>query len=54
MSMVNKILQSSSSSMEREVPCNEDLASAMDNYTVDGVSISQNTVHFVRIREVLL
>ncbi|XP_074614489.1 huntingtin-like isoform X2 [Acropora palmata] len=35
MSTVNKILQSSSSYVERELPCNEDLASAMDNYTVD-------------------
>ena len=51
MSTVNKILQSSSSYVERELPCNEDLASAMDNYTVDRVRISQTTVHFVIIRE---
>ena len=43
MSMVNKILQSSSPYLDREMPGNEDLASAMDNYTVDRVRISQTT-----------
>lgn len=39
--MVNKVLPSRSP-IEREMPCSEDLASSMKNYTIDRV-----TVYFV-------
>lgn len=38
LSLVTKILPSSSP-VERDMPCNEDLASSMKNYTIDQVTV---------------
>ncbi|XP_068709184.1 huntingtin-like [Montipora foliosa] len=35
LSVVNKILQSNSSALERELPCSQHLVSSMDKYTID-------------------
>lgn len=38
LSLVNKILPSSTP-VERDMPCSEDLASSMNNYTIDRVIV---------------